>query len=422
MISIIYHLITLLCLPIIATYSDLTPPHTTRPLSLLSCAIFATCPICYFVSQKFWIDNCSMMTVTLAIALHLYISKQNFSTQKKSSIRLFFDIAKYFVSGCFYGFFALNTKITALAAAPFLFSWIICCEHPASASAGVVARQCASPVEVLVLLKCLVFALGATIAHLPWILLYHAKTGRWLPNSWPTDDMVAASPYLQQCLSRPPYAYLANLAVFSPFCIIALIYTIVSTVKSLSLYDWNRQLNYSCSANLTVQTAFSHSSDVNNVQAESESVSKSIKSQAKQTNIDIQTAVFGLWPICFLVGLSVLGYCGAGYQTRFLLPAVPGFCVLAAAALINIFNYANNNNMTSSLMTAIMCFILLLNNCFYITYYGILFAPLYSDLNHSFLDILTTILSTLYHQPASNTEFNQILAYLAHFGVNRVSA
>jgi hypothetical protein len=52
-------------------------------------------------------------------------------------------------------------------------------------------------------------------------------------------------------------------------------------------------------------------------------------------------------------------------------------------------------------------------------YYGVLFAPLYADLDHSVLDIMDGILRSDYHPPATRDSYEMMMRYMAHFGLTR---
>ena len=74
-----------------------------------------------------------------------------------------------------------------------------------------------------------------------------------------------------------------------------------------------------------------------------------------------------------------LGRLGAGFQTRFLLPVLPATSVLASILI----NYTNSNSNSQSLKE-LLVFVLLSYSAMHMLYYGIMFPPLFADLDNRY--------------------------------------
>ena len=121
-------------------------------------------------------------------------------------------------------------------------------------------------------------------------------------------------------------------------------------------------------------------------------------------------AVLCLWPVVILVGMTVLGSVGAGFQTRFLLPILPATAILAGVPMA----LSSQNSISLLLGLFFLCYM-----CLHTLYYGVLFSPLFADLDHSLLDILKIILSHPYYKPPDKDSFIGILNFVRHFGLDR---
>jgi hypothetical protein len=130
-----------------------------------------------------------------------------------------------------------------------------------------------------------------------------------------------------------------------------------------------------------------------------------------------------LWPVSFVVGFTLIGFLGAGYQSRFILPAMPAISILLGLAVgSSIYGLSHSSLIDreqSLITTVILAFITVLGmiSIIHCTYYGMMYGPLYADLNHSWIDLLQTIISSQYHMPSSQQEFINILNHMKHFGL-----
>ena len=103
--------------------SDIFSVGVTAML-FLSC-----CPIAAFSSQKFWIDNCLYLSVTVCAAAHVSLLhcntavQSNVHSQGKLSWCKVDNMWRHAVSGIIFGLVGFNCKITAAALLLFLVGW-----------------------------------------------------------------------------------------------------------------------------------------------------------------------------------------------------------------------------------------------------------------------------------------------------------
>lgn len=113
---------------------------------------------------------------------------------------------------------------------------------------------------------------------------------------------------------------------------------------------------------------------------------------------DATLLVFGTWPVAFLFGLTFLGTIGSGFQSRFMLPALPALAIMAAVAIESLFYSCERRFQVVDLITVLLPFaigivlVFFLINAVMCWYYGVLFAPYYADLEPTLWDNLETIL------------------------------
>jgi 4-amino-4-deoxy-L-arabinose transferase-like glycosyltransferase len=110
----------------------------------------------------------------------------------------------------------------------------------------------------------------------PWMLLSKALYGSYLPSERPTIWMQATSAWVRLVMHRPEWYYVFGLLLVSPIFLYC-----IGGVSRLRWDDW-----------LWIPVA---------------------------------------WAGAFLVALTVIGAQGMGYQLRYLSPALPAMCLLAAA-------------------------------------------------------------------------------------------
>lgn len=345
-ISLVCNAITMLLLPVVIRLGDLYQgSHTRGSIEFWSLLLYIFCPITHFCSQKIWIDNMLTTMVMLSATIHLWIASLPFIPTPLAMA----------CSGLIFGLLVLNCKITGVLFMPFILGWSM---H----SAGLRKSPAATFLIDVVLQSWLPMCLGITLAYLPWFLIYWQTTGRLLPNAWPSASMLQTSAFLRMAVAKPPLYYFESLVKFCPLHVVGLAWGAVQLVNRGSTDE---------------------------------------RSNAKG-------CVLLLWPCAFLAVLSCLGLCGAGYQTRFLLPCLPATAILGALAI--------SSNLESPIVVAFSAVALAYSaiHCFY---YGVLFAPLHADLGLSVFEIILVILRADGFQPLwQKDQFKVILEWLVQYG------
>jgi hypothetical protein len=406
-------------------------------MSLWAGVIFIFDPLSHFCSQKFWIDNCLLFTTTLSASIHLYIWQRNSNTNNSTTItttttttnttsttippsdngkkykRLL--IFKGLISGIIFGCLVLYSKITGLAMLPFMILHII-----------------STMIETLsiidIILYCIIpYVIGTFCSYLPWMVFYYNNTGLYIPNAWPNIIMINKSNFLKIALKHTKYYYFIKLLEFSPitiFCYFVTIFNIIrfflkilwqylhSTSRS-SRINGNNYVLYGCSSHVLVWMS---------------------------------------WPCSFLIAFTLIGMSGGGYQTRFILPIIPATCVLAArfihtctsssslsssssssstttitsnssvniteSSAANTNSNNNSGNDTSKAGVYIIVTISLAYSAIHCFYYGVMFSNLYADLDISLLLLLKKLLIAPYHPMTSKSAMDDMLKFIAHFGIH----
>ena len=256
-------------------------------------------------------------------------------------------------SGGIFGLLVLNCKITGVLFAPFLLGWSM-----------LSARQRKNPAATfsnVVIQSWLPTCLGIGLAYLPWFLVYCRTTGRLLPNAWPSASMLQNSAFLRMAIAKPALYYFESLVKFCPLHAVGLVWGIVQLVRPPT-----------------------------------------------DNNSNAKGRVLLLWPCAFLVALSALGFCGAGYQNRFLLPCLPATAILGALAI--------SSGLESPIIVAFSA-VALAYSALHCLYYGVLFAPLHADLTLSAFEMVQVILRADGFQPLWGKEqFEDVLRWLQQFG------
>lgn len=137
-----------------------------------------------------------------------------------------------------------------------------------------------------------------------------------------------------------------------------------------------------------------------------------------RNDLFLSLTTFSTYPLAFLLALTVLGAAGAGFQARFLLPALPGWAILASVfvTLIEDSGQVAERSSLVTLWTSIfsMLFIWAAIHAFY---YGVLAAPLYADVEKHLLQILRDMLSSSLPVVESRESAHVLRQYMQHFGL-----
>jgi hypothetical protein len=376
-------------------FSAVNPPPATGlhghysvgAASLWATILFALDPLCFFSSQKFWIDNALMFFVTLSAVVHMHLWRREAVRRyhRGSPSRVGLRMAtRALFSGVMYGVLVLNCKITGLALLPFMLMWMLVTALEV-ASVGRIVCCCFFP-----------FLLGAVGAYAPWAILYQLRTGRLMPNAWPSRSLLATSAFVRSAVGKPPTYYAKTLLEFSPMQAVGALFGTLVFLRFAGKLCWQ----------------FLHCS--------------SRKSRINGENIvpygcSGRLCALSVWPLAFLAGLTLVGVLGGGFQSRFIVPIVPATSVLAAQCIYRAGAWSSSLVSSSSSATAavyVLAALALAHAAVHCYYYGILFSNLYADLDQSALAALSGLLAAPYSPMQSAASMREMLAFLAHYGVN----
>ena len=212
-----------------------------------------------------------------------------------------------------------------------------------------------------------------------------------LPNAWPSATMLANSVFVKIAVSKSWTTYMRTIISFSPIHAVGLIYfmclggTLCFTNQHYSFFHRMRAI--------------------------------------------ISCVVMCSWPLGFLLGLTLIGSLGSGYQSRFLLPALPGTAILTAISIsrvsesykseISVTNFSSDDYSGCRYAIAV---ILIALGAMHTLFYSVLYPTMFADLEFSVFEIIGTILKSPLRPVASPSAFDEILNYLRHFGLNRKSS
>jgi len=173
--------------------------------------ILSCCPIAAFSSQKFWIDNCLLLSVTLCVAVHVVLlhldHTQLCTTHSKGKPTInWYDVnsvCRHALSGVIFGLVGLNCKITAAALLLFLVGWSFLQQYllyqayytVMLAKTNTTGRNKSTNLELHsntvfsrkhtsllrhavgdAIVNCIVFGLCALLAYAPWMYIYWVRS------------------------------------------------------------------------------------------------------------------------------------------------------------------------------------------------------------------------------------------------------
>lgn len=380
----------------------------------------------------------------------------------------------HIVSGFFCGCIALNCKVTAAAILPFLLLWIFWQRHIAqqlhyfAASTqyhtfnGIPSHDDERLLDFTslkercldVLYHCVAFIAGVLIGHGPWLIVHKVYTGRVLPNAWPSATMLRTSAFVRAAVNKPWHTYLSMLARLAPGYLLGLLFVLLFVVYILLV----QQKRFACLVLYPQKLGLFQRQFPYLPQQQQQQQGSHLVSQHSEDHWDaavlvpVITLLLSVWPLAFLLSLTALGSLGAGYQSRFLLPALPGLAIVASSGIewltqrlplqqqqqqqeqqlqqeeevLRPCTRCCSEQQVAAAAARVaavrMCFSLAVMygtcNAFY---YGVLYAPLFAELDVSSIDIIQTVLEHTSHQPASRQSFEDTLRFMLHYGLNRAS-
>jgi len=351
--------------------------YSEGAVTLWALVIYTLDPLAFFCSQKYWIDNALLFSVTAVATIHLITWRRFAARRIRSKTAL---ATRSLISGAIYGLLVLNCKITGLAQLPFLLSWIFVSMIEV-VGVGTIITCCFVP-----------YITGAAAAYMPWLCVYHSHTGRWLPNAWPSASMLKGSEFLRVALSKPITFYLEMLLEFSPMQVLGISFGLVVSSKYIGKHMWQFLHCNSRRARINGDNfvAYGGSGHV--------------------------TALIS-WPVSFIAGLTLVGVLGGGFQARFMLPILPATSVLAARCVHRASSIRHGNS-TSLAGVQVLTAVALAYSSMHCLYYGMLFTNLYADLDVSMFSVLSEILSRPYSPVSSPQVMQELLKFMAHFGLH----
>ena len=284
-----------------------------------------------------------------------------------------------------------------------------------------------------------VFLIASLLSVVPWTVLYYRETGRLIPNSWPSEAMIENSVFLQQAINRPWYFYLEKLLFMSPVIFIGLCVTATSAFR-LFVVDF---LGGIFSIVGRRPSAAGHCNDPKSIRE------AAIRNGGSYYNIfdyilvlavsnkqRLHLIVLGSWAFAFIVPLTVLGSLGAGFQTRFILPAVPALSILACYFVLSpylkslavlrygLVNNTHSNatrffNITNVLLRVSVVALLLGYSAMHTIYYSVLYPTFFADLDYSIIEIIVSIVDSAFVVPPDQKSFELFLKMMKHYGLNK---
>lgn len=236
--------------------------------------------------------------------------------------------------------------------------------------------------------------------------------------------MLAQSPFVLHAVSKPWFTYLVSMCTLLPLHAVGLIFGTTVSMNYL-LRRFIQCMRGPNSLHTTAACARGCPSvDMHHRACDLHSV------------VDSNVVVLlTLWSWGVLGGHTLLSMLGAGTQMRFLLPMLPATSVLAALAIVTPFNVAtwslgpcfsvytgkSADGFTTQAGGGIryaVAALLLSYAAMHTLYYGILFAPLYADIEYSLVDAIACLLRNPKHNLATEEVYVSIVRFLRHYGVD----
>lgn len=234
--------------------------------------------------------------------------------------------------------------------------------------------------------------------------------------------MLARSTFLQKAVQKPIYTYALTLLSISPLHCLGMLFGCFQVFLAGITGFFQLLMNcFESNKKLTSENASGTQGQSNNSISDSTSNSTNSGKQYRTANTVINTAVvlgvFSLWPLCTLLGLTFIGYKGAGYQSRFLAPILPSLSILVAVCISQ--RRGTGRGTRDSASFSLLWLLLLCYSSMLCLYYGFLYAPLFADVEVDLADIATFVLSYPNYSPTTKQEYQSIFEYLQHFGLYR---
>jgi 4-amino-4-deoxy-L-arabinose transferase-like glycosyltransferase len=175
--------------------------------ALWAALVAAVCPFLWFISQKIWLDNMLIATVTLAVAAQVRAADRS-------------TPAAYALAGAAFGL-AFLSKITAALILPALLVLALSRDRRGFDIRSAVA-----------------FAIPAAVLCGGWEIAARTINGQWLPTSFPSAQMLRDSPFMAVVVGRPWHFYVSNILSINPLYLAALVPAAISRKRDWTLLAW----------------------------------------------------------------------------------------------------------------------------------------------------------------------------------------
>lgn len=195
--------------------------------------------------------------------------------------------------------------------------------------------------------------------------------------------MLAQSSFVHAAVTgRPWYFYLEQSCAVLPFFLVAFLVVVVAAVVTV------------CSR----KRRFDGHVQVNHKHQQSDDVDV----------LWMALTILGTILLAFVVGLTLLGALGMGYQTRFILPLSPIVAIIVAVFTEELATLKLSSPLTAAWIDQMLSMIMVLT-AIHGWYYGVQYPTRYADLHGGVFEILASILrhptdtevqQTLFHIPS----------------------
>lgn len=202
-----------------------------------------------------------------------------------------------------------------------------------------------------------------------------------MPSAWPSPAMLAQSSFVHAAVTgRPWYFYLEQSCTVLPFFLVAFLVVVVAAVVSAC----SRKRKFD--GQVLVNPKHQQSDDVD--------------------VLWMALTILGTILLAFVVGLTLLGALGMGYQTRFILPLSPIVAIIVAVFTEELATLKLSSPLTAAWIDQMLSMIMVLT-AIHGWYYGVQYPTRYADLHGGVFDVLASIL-----RHPTDTEVQQSLLHI----------
>lgn len=163
--------------------------------------VLAFCPLSWWCSQKFWLDNGLAFLSTLVLVLATWpLPKPGPGEKTSAGTWVWRTLLVGFGLGA-----SVWCKVTAIFGGPGV------------ALVSFLHLQQGKRLELKAFfLHAIGLCLVMATVYSPWLAWYHYHTGRWLPSALPSTSMLSSSPLVAAAVSQPVHFYVSALVSLHP--------------------------------------------------------------------------------------------------------------------------------------------------------------------------------------------------------------